>query len=158
MDQDVGERIEDPAQHEQRPRDQRGEAHRHGLRQHLGQHLAEEQQQERHQHGLEEELEIPEDEERVDDPGREDRDADVHQVVYHEDRGQQQVHVRQQAQHGVGRGGAALLEAAHIVSAPETSAEIHSRQHVTAQSTTTCGVKPLKVIQGRVVSKVGMLG
>ena len=44
------------------------------------------------------------------------------------------------------------------VSAPETSAEIHSRQHVTAQSTTTCGVKPLKVIQGRVVSKVGMLG
>ncbi len=100
MDQRIRQRVENPPQRQQRPRHGRGEPHGNGLRQDLGQDLAEEQQQEGHQHGLEQELETQEGEQRVDDARREDDDADIHQVVHHQNRRQQHVHVRQQAQHG----------------------------------------------------------
>ena len=44
--QDVGERIENPPQHPERPCRELRETHRHGLRQYFGQYLAEQQQQE----------------------------------------------------------------------------------------------------------------
>lgn len=58
--QDVGERIENPPQHPERPCRELRETHRHGLRQYFGQYLAEQQQQESHQYGLEQELETQE--------------------------------------------------------------------------------------------------
>ena len=59
--------------------------------------IAKEQQQEGHQYGLEEEFEPQEGENRIDDARREDDDADIHQIVYHENRRQQQ------AEHRLGR-------------------------------------------------------
>ena len=114
-DQRIGERIENPPQHQQRTGHHRGEAQGNRLRQHFGQYLAEKQQQESHQHGLEQELEPQESEDRVDDPGREDDDADIHQIVDHQDRGQQQVDVRQQPQHGGGRCASAALQMTYII-------------------------------------------
>lgn len=160
-DQNVGERVENPAQHQQRTRREAGEAHRHRLSEDLGENLAEEQQQEGHQHALEEELEAQEGEGGVDDVRRQDDDADVDQVVDHQNRGQQQFDVAQQFEHPFARSRAALADAAHVVvrerekevSAPDTSAETISRQSETMHSTTVCVVTPLNAIQ-EPVSKV----
>ena len=59
-----------------------------GLSRRLPPMPTEEQQQEGHQHGLEQEFETQEREKRVDDIGRENDDADIHQIVDHQDRGQ----------------------------------------------------------------------
>ena len=77
--------------------------------------LAEEQKQEGHQHGLEEEFETEEREDRIDDVGREDDDADVHEIVDDQNGSQQQIHVPQQAQHGGGRSAPSALEPIDIV-------------------------------------------
>ena len=115
VDQQVGERVEDPAQDQQRLCHHRSETHRHGLSEHLRKDLAEEQKQEGHQHGLEEEFETEEREDRIDDVGREDDDADVHEVVDDQNGSQQQIHVPQQAQHGGGRSAPSALEPIDIV-------------------------------------------
>ena len=113
--QRIGDRIENPPQHREGPRGELREAHGNGLRQHLGQYLAEEQQQKGHQYGLEEEFEPQEGENRIYDARREDDDADIHQIVHHENCRQQQVHVRQQAEHRLGRRRRAFAQAAYIV-------------------------------------------
>ena len=48
-------------------------------------------------------------------PGREDDDADIHQVVDHQNRRQQHVDIRQQVQHRLRRSGRARLQAADIL-------------------------------------------
>ena len=113
--QDVGERIENPPQHPERPCRELRETHRHGLCQYFGQYLAEQQQQESHQYGLEQELETQERKNRVDDTRHEDDDADIHQVVDHQNRRQQHVDIRQQVQHRLRRSGRARLQAADIL-------------------------------------------
>ena len=98
--QNVRKGIADPFEHPDGIDHHAGESARIALREDLRQDLTEEQQQECHQHRLEQELETREEKELVHYVRGEYDDADVHQIVGNQNRGQQTVDVGQHAEYG----------------------------------------------------------
>ena len=104
-DQDVGEGAHQPAHQQDGARYRTGEPQGAALGEYLGDDLAEKQQQESGDDRFEEKAHAgrAEREEQVDDACGQDDDADVHQIVDHQNRSEQLIDVAEQPQNGVVR-------------------------------------------------------
>ena len=111
------QRLDEGIEHRERRRSKTRETQRIGVGKHLGQNLAKEQQEERDADRLEDKSPRYrlEHEHHIDNASRDNRDADIDQIVDNQDCSQQSIALGQQSDNGFGAGLTALLHLADLL-------------------------------------------